>query len=645
MKNKQKKIKIFFLLFVFFISSFHNDLKAQSITTYYGFSSDVQYPYGLKTDTSGNFYFINYDINWNPKISKLSPDGTISTFVSGSYYPQSLGLDGFGNLFFSDGNTWPPDIKKVTPDGTVSSFVSGNFYAQDITFNTQGDMYFSDGYNWPGSIKKVTADGTVSSFLADPNSYPQYLAFDKSDTLYFTDNYNWPPEIKKITPDGTVSNFVPNNYSPQNLTFDTSGNMYFIDTYNWPYNIKQVTPDGTVSTFVSSGLNNPSSLTIDKSGNLYFLDQTNGQFFIKTIRNPASVCTLPPPPTVNDTAVCYGSAITLFANGIGELQWYDASTGGSLLSIGSNFTTTPLTANTTFYVEGYFCNSSTTRTALNVSINPPPAAIISGSTTGNDYVTLTALGGSSYLWSGGYSPISATNVFTKSGTYSVTVTSSGGCSDVASVAVTVNKFGLNKNGQLINDTLTRLSKNGAFGTTTFVNKHGQSNLSKIGDGILNYTVFTAAGTCAVDEIDFIGLTNPANQTSSGTYSSATLLDWSSWSVLNSVGISIPNGGDNFALATTGYFLPEETGTYTFTCEGDDAVDLFINGVNVANNYSCHGIAGLGSHTGTINLVAGTRYTFRARMQENGGGEGLRVFWRRPSESSGWNIYDSEISSQ
>jgi hypothetical protein len=53
---------------------------------------------------------------------------------------------------------------------------------------------------------------------------------------------------------------------------------------------------------------------------------------------------------------------------------------------------------------------------------------------------------------------------------------------------------------------------------------------------------------------------------------------------------------------------------------------------------------LGSHTGTINLVEGTKYTFRARMQENGGGEGLRVFWRKPSENAGWNIYTSEISS-
>ena len=32
------------------------------------------------------------------------------------------------------------------------------------------------------------------------------------------------------------------------------------------------------------------------------------------------------------------------------------------------------------------------------------------------------------------------------------------------------------------------------------------------------------------------------------------------------------------------------------------------------------------------------------MQENGGGEGLRVFWRKPSQNSGWYINTTELSS-
>ena len=64
MKNKQINFKIFFLLCVFFIAAFHDDLKAQNIKTYYTFGSEVMNPRGLKVDASGNFYFINYDKNW-----------------------------------------------------------------------------------------------------------------------------------------------------------------------------------------------------------------------------------------------------------------------------------------------------------------------------------------------------------------------------------------------------------------------------------------------------------------------------------------------------------------------------------------------------------------------------------------------------
>ena len=72
--------------------------------------------------------------------------------------------------------------------------------------------------------------------------------------------------------------------------------------------------------------------------------------------------------------------------------------------------------------------------------------------------------------------------------------------------------------------------------------------------------------------------------------------------------------------------------------------LFVYLFGGAINNGAHGTDGLGTHTGTINLVQGTKYTFRARMQENGSGEGLRVFWRKPSQNSGWYINTTELSS-
>ena len=102
--------------------------------------------------------------------------------------------------------------------------------------------------------------------------------------------------------------------------------------------------------------------------------------------------------------------------------------------------------------------------------------------------------------------------------------------------------------------------------------------------------------------------------------------------------------DDFSVSVSGYFIPQETGTYSFTCEGDDGVFFLLNGSVVSSHPGPHGTQGIGSHTGTESLTAGTKYTLNAYMQERGGGIGLRIFWKTPSNSN-WTIHASEISSE
>jgi Concanavalin A-like lectin/glucanases superfamily/PA14 domain len=132
-------------------------------------------------------------------------------------------------------------------------------------------------------------------------------------------------------------------------------------------------------------------------------------------------------------------------------------------------------------------------------------------------------------------------------------------------------------------------------------------------------------------------TNAGNLNTSSSYS-ANLINFSNQTDLkNAIGNQTPYSGfsgDGFTIVVSGYFIPKQTGTYTFTIEGDDAVDLFINDQNVANHYGAHGPDPIGTHIGTISLVAGKKYSFRARMQEGGGGEVMRLFWKKPSEASG-----------
>lgn len=102
----------------------------------------------------------------------------------------------------------------------------------------------------------------------------------------------------------------------------------------------------------------------------------------------------------------------------------------------------------------------------------------------------------------------------------------------------------------------------------------------------------------------------------------------------------------FLVIVSGYFIPKQTGAYTFNIEGDDAVELFIDKTNVVNHYGIHAIDPIGTHFGTINLIAGKIYNLRVRHNELYGGEALRLFWKKPSESnsSEWYQDTEELSS-
>jgi hypothetical protein len=94
----------------------------------------------------------------------------------------------------------------------------------------------------------------------------------------------------------------------------------------------------------------------------------------------------------------------------------------------------------------------------------------------------------------------------------------------------------------------------------------------------------------------------------------------------------------YAWKVEGYIRPDETGTYTFGVDSDDASDVFVDGDLVAHYYDGHGFDGSWTGdslrlAGTINLIAGRYYPFVARVEEGSGGDGIQVGWQKPSQSS------------
>jgi hypothetical protein len=127
---------------------------------------------------------------------------------------------------------------------------------------------------------------------------------------------------------------------------------------------------------------------------------------------------------------------------------------------------------------------------------------------------------------------------------------------------------------------------------------------------------------------------------SGSLPATASLNFNAYTTLTSAGASVPNGGDYYSTEVTFVIYPKETGTYTFGLTSDDGGDLWL--VGYGNVIEWYGGKGTGQYLyGSVSLTAGTAYTFIARMQEYAGGDGLLVYWKRPSQVS-YSLQTDEI---
>jgi hypothetical protein len=88
------------------------------------------------------------------------------------------------------------------------------------------------------------------------------------------------------------------------------------------------------------------------------------------------------------------------------------------------------------------------------------------------------------------------------------------------------------------------------------------------------------------------------------------------------------GADTFSVRWTGYVTPLYTETYRFYTTSDDGIRLWINGVEIINNWTNHGAT---ENSGTIALVAGTRYSLKLEYYDNTGGATAMLSWSSPSQ--------------
>jgi hypothetical protein len=89
------------------------------------------------------------------------------------------------------------------------------------------------------------------------------------------------------------------------------------------------------------------------------------------------------------------------------------------------------------------------------------------------------------------------------------------------------------------------------------------------------------------------------------------------------------GQNMFSANWTGFVTPLYSQTYTFYTQSDDGVHLWVNGVELVNDWNVHGSK---QDSGTITLTAGKKYSIQMQYFQNTGGAVAQLSWSSSSQS-------------
>ena len=169
--------------------------------------------------------------------------------------------------------------------------------------------------------------------------------------------------------------------------------------------------------------------------------------------------------------------------------------------------------------------------------------------------------------------------------------------------------------------------------------------AQTGWGYVNYTSYkthngngstTQYGAFPNTKAEFDNMLNTANSNTTITHTGETQIV-----NLYNGSLAVPHwNSDFFAFKFEFWFVPQQTGTYYFGTNSDDASDILIDGVAVATYYGGRGASGY--QTGSKSMVAGQRYRIVYRGQEYGGGEAFYFRWYRPVTGV-WGYWTNEVT--
>ena len=212
-------------------------------------------------------------------------------------------------------------------------------------------------------------------------------------------------------------------------------------------------------------------------------------------------CGLAAPSISGSLSVCQGSSSTLSAPAGFTYLW---STGAATQTIN----VTAAGSYTVTITDGLGCSNSST---VAVAVNTRPTVTVSGAATvcAGQSVTLTAVGGATYLWNTGVTTNTLTVTPSANTTYSVIGTNVAGCSDTATFSVAVDAIPTmsgtptitNAGCGLSNGSITGVTVVGTGLTYNWTNSANVSvgttaDLNNVPAGVYNLTATKATGCSA-----------------------------------------------------------------------------------------------------------------------------------------------------
>jgi uncharacterized protein (TIGR03437 family) len=293
-------------------------------------NAQLNFPYGLAVDASGNVFIADYG---NDRVRMIAPSGTIATIVgTGSHAsspdnlaptatsllsPRNVALDALGNLYISEFQGHR--VRKCTgcqlPGGGSIRTVAGcGRSGQEAPANAIGDngpataallsfpagMAFRLGQlliadSGRNAIRQVNADGTIITLPGNVGSQPIALAANSSGTVYVGDFRSQAALALSLA--GVVTTYAGGGGAGcqagsacalltglNDLAVDSFGALWIADGMQ----VRKVDWTGTTQSVVagdaylsavgdggpatSANLYQPGGVTLDGAGNLYIAD-------------------------------------------------------------------------------------------------------------------------------------------------------------------------------------------------------------------------------------------------------------------------------------------------------------------------------------------------------------------------------------